>query len=154
VTPRLRALAVVLVLAAALGACGSADTKRADAYVADVNRAQESFADTVTRLSRRITGASSAAQDRGTLAGYSDAVDTIVAELRAVDAPERVRPLHRRLVAQIAGFGSAVRRARRGLASLDGRDVGAAQRGLAAATRRVGTQMAATIASINDRLRG
>jgi hypothetical protein len=155
--PRVRALAVVLfavVVGPAVAACGGDDVVRTDnRYVREVNRAQTEFADRFRRLSTRITPTSTPRQDRRTLNRFQAAVEAVVRRLRAVRPPARVRALHRRLIAQIGGYGDQIVAARRAFASRDPRRVLAAQGRLIAAVKATGARINRTVDQINARLR-
>src|SRR5215218_3249634 len=109
-------ISVILVVAAAIGvsACGGgADVaKQRNTYADEVNRAQSSFAQSFKSLSRRITSTTTPGQGRKTLQGFEDAVDTVVTDLRRIDAPSDVQALHRRLISEISGYGREIHKAK------------------------------------------
>jgi hypothetical protein len=144
-------LAVVGLALVAAG-CGH-DNKASNAYVDKVNRAQNTFAQTFDRLSSRITSTSSAREDRKTLAGFRAAIDKAVSDLRAIVVPDKVKPLHRRLIDEISSYGRQVDRAKTAFASGDPRAVAKAQTALISAVTHVSADINATIDEINKRLR-
>ncbi len=150
---RLRVLLVLAAAALVVSGCGDADARRANAYVDAVNAAQSRFAATIDRLATRITPTSTPASDRATIASFTKAVDSVVAELRATRPPERVAGLHAQLVGEIATYRDDVRRAGAALASQDAQQLVTAQERLQEATRRVSRAIDATIGRINRRLR-
>ena len=153
--------AVVLIVATTLLAgCGGGGAAAPGAgagsdatYVRAVNAAQTQFAQTFTRLSKRIGATSTPAQGRRTLTAFEDAVHGTVARLRAVRPPERVRPLHGRLVSEIAAYGDHLAAARRAYGSHDARRVLAAQGRLVDEVRATSAQINRTIDAINQRLK-
>src|SRR3954465_10163601 len=108
-------LSVILVVAAAVGLSACGEDKAAEqrnAYADQVNRAQNDFAQSFKSLSRRITATTTPGRGRKTLEGFEDAVDAVVVDLRHIDTPTDLQPLHRRLIDEIAGYGRAIHRAK------------------------------------------
>src|SRR5919112_1845458 len=106
---------VLLVVVAAFGAAACGEDKAAqkrNTYADEVNRAQTAFAESFRTLSRRITSTTTPGQGRRTLQGFEDAVDTVVTDLRRIDAPSDVQPLHRELIDEVSGYGRAIHRAK------------------------------------------
>jgi uncharacterized phage infection (PIP) family protein YhgE len=132
--------------------CGS-DTKEANDYVDAVNKAQNDFATKFDQLSGQITSTSTAAQDRQTLDGFKQAIDKVVADFRAVKAPEKVKPLHDRLIAEISAYGREIDKAKGAFSDDDPQAIVKAQADLVSAVTRVQAQINKTIADINKKLR-
>lgn len=153
---RMRARAVVLLalLLASPVAIGCGAGKDRDGYVTALNHAQTGLAQRFGALQARITATSSAEQDAKTLRAYEAAVRGAVAGLRAVDPPAGFAALHQRFIAQVAGYGTALRTARGELRSDDPQAILAAQGRLRAAVARTGTRLNATIRAINQKLKG
>jgi hypothetical protein len=149
-----RFLSVFVAVAAALGAagCGDDSAKQRNAYADAVNRAQSDFAQSFKNLSRRITSTTTPGQGRRTLQGFENAVDDVVADLRAIDAPADVQPLHRRLITEVADYGREIRRAKRAFATGAPRRILDAQSKLVSATTQISTRINRTIAAINRQL--
>jgi uncharacterized phage infection (PIP) family protein YhgE len=149
-----RRLTPVLLIVVALIAsgCGS-DTKAANDYVDSVNKAQNDFAATFDKLSNQITSTSTAKQDRQTLDGFKRAVDKVVADLRSVKVPSKVKDLHGRLVAEISDYGTEIDKAKAAFAGNDPQAIIKAQTELVSAVTRVSTQINQTIEAINKKLR-
>jgi hypothetical protein len=143
---------VAAVVALALAGCGG-DTKASNAYVDAVNKAQNTFATSFDKLSNRITATSTPAQDQRTLDGFRQAVDRAVGDLRAIQVPDRVRPLHRRLVTEISAYGTEIDRAKAAFQSSDPQAIVKAQTRLVTAVTRVSARINQTIDQINRRLR-
>ena len=150
----MRRLTPVLLIVVALIAsgCGS-DTKAANDYVDSVNKAQNDFAATFDKLSNQITSTSTAKQDRQTLDGFKRAVDKVVADLRSVKVPSKVKDLHGRLVAEISDYGTEIDKAKAAFAGNDPQAIIKAQTELVSAVTRVSTQINQTIEAINKKLR-
>jgi hypothetical protein len=142
----------VLLLAALVSGCGS--EKNHDGYVQALNRAQNGLTDRFGALQSRVTPTSSPQQDARTLRAYEAAVGATVADLRKVRPPTGFDALHRRFVAQIAGYGTALRTARGRLGGNDPQGILAAQGRLRAAVAQTGTRLNATIQAINQKLKG
>jgi hypothetical protein len=150
---RLPLLLLVVALAFAGSGCGSSDTKAANDYVDQVNKAQNDFAHTFDELSNQITSTSSASQDRKTLEGFKRAVDKVVADLQAIDVPSEVKPLHEQLVGEISTYGKEIDEAKAAFAGDDPKAIIKAQTDLVSAVTRVSTQINQTIDAINKKLR-
>src|SRR3954465_7562809 len=107
---------VLLAVVAAFGvaACGSGEdaAKQRNTYADQVNRAQNNFAQSFKSLSRRITSTTTPGRGRKTLQGFEDAVDNVVVDLRRIDTPSDLQPLHRQLITEISGYGLAIHRAK------------------------------------------
>ena len=147
--PVLAALAVGVVVAG----CGT-DTKASNAYVDSVNKAQNDFASTFDRLSSQITSTSSPQQDQKTLDGFKRAVDKVVGDLRSVEPPDKVKPLHGELVGEISSYGREIDRAKSAFAKGSPKAIIRAQTQLVTAVTRVSGQINRTIDAINKKLRG
>ena len=132
--------------------CGT-DTKAANHYVDAVNKAQTDFATTFDQLSGQITSTSTAAQDRQTLDGFKQAIDKVVTDFRAVKAPDKVKALHGRLIAEISAYGKEIDRAKEAFSDNDPQAIVKAQADLVSAVTRVQAQINTTIADINKKLR-
>ncbi|MEA2393173.1 MAG: hypothetical protein QOJ82_1064 [Solirubrobacteraceae bacterium] len=143
---------LLIALALVAAGCGG-DTKASNAYVDAVNKAQNTFATSFDKLSSRITATSTPAQDQQTLEGFRQAVDRAVGDLRAIDVPEKVKPLHRRLVTEISAYGREIDRAKTAFDSSDPQAIVRAQTRLVTAVTRVSSQINATIDQINRKLR-
>jgi hypothetical protein len=148
-------ISVVLIVATAIGvsACGGADeAKQRNTYADEVNRAQSSFAQSFRTLSRRITSTTTPGQGRRTLQGFEDAVDNVVTDLRHIEAPSDVQPLHRRLIREISGYGREIRKAKLAFATGAPQRILRAQSALVSATTQISARINRTIAAINRRL--
>ncbi|HMJ34643.1 MAG TPA: hypothetical protein VK501_12055 [Baekduia sp.] len=146
------ALLLALLLVTAAAGCGSKQDN--GDYVKALNHAQTGLAERFRALQSRITPTSSAKQDQKTLTAYEGAVRTAVADLKAVDPPSGFAALHGRFIAQVAGYGTALRTARGQLGGDDPQAILAAQGRLRTAVARTGTQLDATIQAINQKLKG
>ena len=148
-------LSVFLVVAAVMGitACGG-DKAAAErnAYADQVNRAQNSFAQSFKSLSKRIPRTTTRGRGSRTLQGFEDAVDNVVIDLRRIDAPSDLQPLHRRLIDEIAGYGRAIHRAKLAFATGSPQRILRAQSALVNSTTEISARINRTIAAINQRL--
>lgn len=149
------AVLAALLLTAGLAACGGGDdsVKEANAYVQQVNKAQNQFAQTIQRINRQVTSDSTAAEDRETLGEYIAAVDRVVKRLRAIDPPEAVAPQHQKLVRAIDDYGTEVESAATSLKNPTATRLLDAQQTLLDATETVTRQINTTINQINTKLR-
>src|ERR687886_143604 len=148
-------LIALLVLSAAAGiaACGADKAaEQRNAYADQVNRAQSNFAQSFKSLSKRITRTTTPGRGRRTLQGFEDAVDNVVTDLRRIDAPSDLQPLHRRLIDEIAGYGRAIHRAKVAFATGSPQRILRAQSALVNSTTAISARINRTIAAINQRL--
>lgn len=142
------AAAIITIL---LGGCGL-DNGPANRYVKAVNAAQAAFAATVDRAAQSITPTSTPRQDQATLRRFQDAIDVVVADLRKITPPSKVRAEHTRLVAAMTRFDSEVTKANNALQSPTGTTLQQAQESIRRATITVNTAIKSTITSINSKL--
>jgi len=150
-----RVIPVLLLVLAVVGvsACGGEEAaKKRNTYADEVNKAQNDFAQSFANLSRRISSTTTPARGRRTLQGFEDAVDTVVTDLRRIDAPSDLQPLHEQLIAEIAGYGKAIHKAKTEFATGSPQRSEAAQSALVTATTEISTRINRTIAAINRRL--
>ena len=149
---RLSPVLIVAALALVAPGCGT-DTKAANDYVDAVNKAQNDFASKFDELSGQITSTSTAADDRKTLDGFKGAIDKVVNDFRAVKAPDKVKPLHDKLIAEISDYGKEIDKAKAAFSDNDPKAIVKAQADLVSAVTRVQAQINKTIADINAKLR-
>ncbi len=149
-----RLLAALLATTAVLGlsACGSDDTEQRNAYADQLNRAQGDFAKSFRDLSGEITSTTTPGEGRKTLQGFEDAVDDVVSDLRRIEAPEGIGPLHKRLITEIADYGEEIRTAKEAYETRSPRKILEAQNALADATTAISGRINRTIAAINKGL--
>jgi hypothetical protein len=152
----MRALIPLLLIAAtAIAVAGCGEDKAANernAYADQVNRAQSAFAQSFRDLSKRITSTTTPGQGRRTLQGFEDAVDTVVGDLRRIDAPGDLAPLHRQLIDEISGYGRAIHRAKLAFATGAPQRILRAQSALVTSTTAISERINRTIKAINRRL--
>src|SRR4051794_6466062 len=150
-----RVIPVLLAVMAVLGAtaCGGDDVaKQRNTYADEVNRAQTSFAQSFQSLSKRITSTTTPGRGRKTLQGFEDAVDAVVVDLRHIDAPGDLQPLHQRLIGEISGYGRAIHRAKLAFATGSPQRILRAQSALVTSTTAISERINKTIAAINREL--
>lgn len=145
--PLLLLLALMLVLAG----CGSGDTDKKNAYVDQVNAAQQSFATTFEQLSSRITSSSTPSQDRRTLRGFQKAIDKTTKQLESVTPPDSVKQLHQQLIDEITSYGTAITTFQDALGG-DVVQLSKAQAALATKTSQTSADLSRTIDRINQKL--
>lgn len=147
----LRAALLTLAAGALAAGCGG-DAEERNAYVDQVNRAQQSFADTVQELSGQITEQSTTDSDRETLGRFESAIDGVVEDLNSIEPPEEVSTQHDELVETIDGYGGAVSAAVDALEEDEPDELLSAQRELLKATGEVSADINRSIGEINGRL--
>jgi hypothetical protein len=150
-----RVIPVLVAVATVFGATSCGADKAAEqrnTYADQVNRAQNNFAQSFKSLSRRITSTTTPGRGRKTLQGFEDAVDAVVVDLRRIDAPGDVRPLHQRLIGEISGYGRAIHRAKLAFATGSPQRILRAQSALVSSTTHISERINRTIAAINRQL--
>ena len=144
-------LALTLLAGVFAAGCGDGAEER-NAYVDQVNRAQQSFADTVQELAGQITEQSTTDSDRKTLGRFESAIDGVVERLNSIEPPEEVAAQHRELVETMDGYGDEVSAAVDALEDDEPDELLSAQRRLLEATRDVSADINRSIGEINGRL--
>ena len=154
-TRRCASIAAARVAAGVLGACGSSGTSTKDrnAYAEKVNAAQTKFASTVTTVSQAGGSSSSISQQRKTLERFQAAIESVVRDLRAIDAPSEVTKEHKQLTSVMTGFGKAIGEANAAMRNPTPRRIEQAQQRVQAATQSVNARVNAAIAAINVKLK-
>ena len=151
-TSPLRA-AVICLAALALVATGcGGDTKKSNDYVDAVNKAQTEFADNVQKVNSGSAGGDPAAAAKKTFSNLSAAIDKVIADLKAVDPPDKVKDLHSQLVSEMTEFDNQVKAAGDSLGSGDPQKILAAQQKFATSASSLGTRISSTIDAINTKL--
>lgn len=136
-----------------LAACGDDQVKVNNAYVAATDRVVQSFNDEFQALQADFTPVSTPAQDLRTLTAMQATVDRAATRLARIEPPAKIAPLHRTLIARVRSYDAVIADARRGFASDDPRRIVAARARFSTRLAAVGTQIMATINTINSRLR-
>jgi hypothetical protein len=146
-------LVTVIVLAVGLGACAETETAATkNAYVRQLNAAQQRLARAATEVSRAITDASSVRQDRRTLLQYGAVLGGLVRTLRAVAVPVNARPEHAGLVAALARFRKEISGIVIELRSPTTRAIDNADHRLTEATKTFNASLGESISAINRKL--
>jgi hypothetical protein len=140
-------------MVAVVSGCGGNDTKATNSYVDSVNKAQNDFAATFDKLSSKITSTSTATQDQKTLDGFRQAVDKVVADLKSVTPPDKVKDLHGQLVSEISSYGTQIDKAKKAFATNNPQAIIKAQTELVSAVTQVSSKINTTIDAINKKLR-
>ena len=149
-----RLCAAIVVTAAALASgCGDDVTAR-NAYVSDVQRAQSAFVTRFDQTLARLTATSTVAQDRATLATFTQIAGDFRSTLARVEPPSGVRAQHRALVAAVARFRGRLDRARAGLRRGSGADRSAVRTQLSSSVGDTQAEVSKAIERINVALRG
>src|SRR5688572_255654 len=152
-TRLMRAIVLVAAALSLVAVAGCGDTAKNNEYVDAVNKAQTDFADSVSKLQ---VDASSATPDKAkeVFTSLATGVDKVVADLKAVEPPEKVADLHDELVAEVSSFGEAIRAAADSITGSDPQKIIDAQTKFATDVAAMGTKISATIDSINKELQG
>ena len=137
--------ALTLTLVAATG-CG--DTAKNNEYVDAVNKAQNDFVASVSKV--QSMGASTKPED--VFNQLNAAIDKVIADLKAVEAPGDVKDLHNQLIAEMGKFDSAIGEAAGALQSNDATQIQQAQIALGTEVSQIGTKVSSIIAEINKKL--
>jgi hypothetical protein len=132
--------------------CGS-DSQSTNDYVTAINKVQTNFAKDVKTVGTEQSGGDPAAAAKKTFADLMAAIDRVVADLKAVKPPDKVKDLHNQLVSEMSQFDSQVKAAGESLSSKDPKAIETAQTQFASSASTLGTQISQTIGAINKKLR-
>jgi hypothetical protein len=148
------AFAAVLSLVVAAG-CGGSSTS-SDDYVSALNKAQADFASNVKKVgsSSSQAGSDPTANAKKTFSDLSAATDKVIADLKAVQAPDKVKALHNQLISEMSEFGAQVKAAGNSLDSKDPKTILSAQSKFATSASSLGARISKTIGDINAKLQG
>src|SRR5215212_3140886 len=143
------AAALSLVVAAG---CGG-DTKSSNDYVSAINKVQTDFAADVQKVgSSSSAGSDPAAAAKKTFTDLKTAIDKVIADLKGIEAPDKVKDLHNQLIAEINDFQDQVKAAGDSLNSKDPQAIVSAQSKFATSASSLGTRISKTISDINTKL--
>jgi|SRR3954454_20769788 len=143
-------LAVLSLVAAG---CGS-DSKSTNDYVSSINKVQTDFAKNVRKVGSTPAGTDPAKAAKDTFTSLQAAIDKVIADLKGVQPPDKVKSLHNQLISEMRQFDNDVKAAGDSLSSKDPKAIAAAQAKFAASASSLGTRISQTISQINQKLRG
>lgn len=145
-------ITLVLSGALALGACGGDDEREANnAYARQVNLVQLEFQTSANQLQAAPSG-QSGGQQRA-MQRFEAAIDDVVDDLRAIDAPGDLSDEHTDLIGVMTRYGDEIGRAKEALRGGTPRTIERARERVLEAVQTANTQLSATIAAINAKLR-
>jgi hypothetical protein len=134
--------------------CGS-DTKSSNDYVSAVNKVQTDFATNVRKVgSSTPSGSDPATAAKKTFSDLETAINKAIADLKGVQAPDKVKSLHNDLIGEMEQFKSEVSSAGNSLKSKDPQAIVKAQTKFAASASTLGSKISQTIDDINSKLQG
>jgi hypothetical protein len=136
-------------LAGATG-CGGSNFDE-NAYVDQLNKVQDDLASRAAKL-QAPSGLDAKAQAIQTFDSLETANDKLIADLKAVDPPEKVASLHKELISEMQRFQVQVKKSAASLTASDGPAIEAALAQFATEARQSGTKISKTISGINDKL--
>jgi cytochrome c556 len=143
-------------LALVVSGCGSNDTQAANDYISKINKVQADFANSLS--SGASTGTTSASDPlagaKATFREIDDGLTKVVANLKAITPPDKVRELHQQLVTEISQLDREVKKIEASVSTGDLKKIAAAQTNFASAAARLQNQFGQTIDSINQKLHG
>ena len=149
---RVAAICVAALALVAAAGCGS-DTKESNDYVSEINKVQTDFANSVQKVGTSSSaGSDPAAAAKKTFSNLSSAIDKVIADLKGIDAPDKVKDLHNDLISEMEQFNSQVKSAADSLDSKDPQAILKAQSEFATSASTLGTKISKTINDINAKL--
>jgi hypothetical protein len=132
--------------------CGG-DTKSSNDYVADINKVQTDFANNVQKVgSTPSSGSDPAAAAKKTFTNLKTAIDKVIADLKGIEPPDKVKDLHNELISEMQQFDDQVKSAADSLNSKDPQAILSAQSKFASSASTLGTKISQTIDNINKKL--
>jgi hypothetical protein len=149
-----RSRAVVLLVAVlslvGAGGCGGSNSDES-AYLDQLSKVQNDFASSVAKaLSSAPSQSNAKAQAIQRLGSLETETGKLVADLKAVDPPAKVKSLHHELISEMERFQAQVKKAAVSLTSVEPTD---AEARIATAAGQFGPNISKTIAGINDKLK-
>ena len=149
---KILSLLAVLLGAVALSSCGDeANSREAkNAYVRDLNTAQQAFAMSASEVSQQ--GAKSLGEYRRTLRRFEQTIETFEEKLRAIEVPSVVAEEHEQLIAALTKFGTDFKAVSVALNNPNARALGEAQNAITTATQRANARIEAAAAAIDSKL--
>jgi hypothetical protein len=149
---RIVVLAALLFGAIALGACGGDDArKERNAYVRELNAAQQEFATNASSVSQ-LGKADSLGQYRRTLQRFEETIATFATKLRGIEVPSVVREEHKQLIAALTSYGTDFQKVTGVLKNPSARTLSEAKNALTTATQRANARIEAAAAAIDSKL--
>jgi hypothetical protein len=132
--------------------CGSSSQSTND-YVSAINKAQTQFANNVRKVGSTPAGSDPAKAAKNTFTNLQAAIDKVVADLKGVKPPDKVKSLHNDLISEMTEFDNQVKSAGDSLSSKDPKAITAAQSKFASSASSLGTRISQTISQINQKLK-
>jgi outer membrane murein-binding lipoprotein Lpp len=149
---KMLSLVALLLGAIALGACGGGDEReKNNAYVRELNAAQEEFSTDATAVSAQKSPAS-IGQYRRTLRRFETAIASFTDKLRSIEVPGVVEAEHAQLVDALMNFGTDFQKVTGALNNPNARTLSEAQTAIATARQRAQTRIEAAAAAIESKL--
>lgn len=146
------ALCLAVLSLVAVG-CGSS-SKSTNDYVSAINKVQTDFANNVRKVGSAPAGSNPAKAAKDTFTNLQAAINKAVADLKGVQPPDKVKPLHNDLVSEMTQFDNEVKAAGDSLNSKDPKTIAAAQTKFATSASSLGNRISQTISQINQKLKG
>ena len=146
--------ALVLALTLSASGCGGGDERKANnAYVERVNLIQTEFSAAYQRVASEITSTTSPSADGATFKKVAKTLETSVADLRKVEAPDGLKGLHNDLAGVLDEYGSELAAASGDLAKGNEARAARAMKRLEKATTSASVAFSRKIEAINAKLR-
>ena len=149
---KILSLLALVVGALAVAGCGGGDEREErNAYVRQLNAAQQEFADNASLVSQERAPAS-IAQYRRTLERFEATIASFTAKLQKIEVPDEVRDEHARLIDALKSFGQDFNRVTAALKNPNARKLSEAKRAISIATNRANLRIEAAAAAIDSKL--
>ena len=149
---KILSLVALLVGALALGACGGGDEREErNAYVRELNAAQQEFADSASLVSAQRSPAS-IAQYRRTLERFQATIARFTGKLQEIEVPDEVQDEHAQLIDALKSFALDFKRVTAALKNPNPRKLSEAKRAIGIATERANLRIEAAAAAIDSKL--
>jgi len=149
VTVCLAAFALVVVTG-----CGGSDTQSANDYVKQINKVQTDFASSLS--SSASTGTTSTSDPLAGAKQTFQKIDTgltkVVSNLKGITPPDKVKDLHRQLIAEISQLDQEVKKIAASVSTGDLKKIATAQTNFASAATKLQNEFGQTINAINQKL--
>jgi hypothetical protein len=140
--------ALALSVLAAVG-CGSSSTDQANKYVDALNKAQTDFVAAMSKVQSSSSGVAGVSE---TLKNMKAALTKVVADMKAVTPPDKVKALHNQLIGEMSQVGSEVDKMSAATATGDVKKIVAAEPKFVNNVSGLSTKVGNTIDAINAKL--
>jgi hypothetical protein len=151
-SPLLAAGVCLAALSLVAAGCGS-DTKSSNDYVKSINKIQTDFVASLSSNAAAPAGSSDPlASVKATFAKIDGGLKKVVAQLKGITPPDKVKSLHQDLITEISSLDSEVNKMSASVNSGDFKQIAAGEKVFETQANKLQAQFANTVQQINTKL--